>query len=156
MSSTGRTILFWVMMMALAVVLWQMANDSGSEKKPASRMSYSDFMANVDRGNIKSAELVESSATAELQGELRDPVKDFTVTIPKEVIPDLTEKLRKQGATVDVRERKETKPADKTATLFNVLPILLIIGLWIYVMTRQINKRPSPSQQGGPPGGALG
>jgi ATP-dependent Zn protease len=156
MSSSFRTVLFWVLMIALAAVLWQMANNSGPDKGHAQQMSYSDFMGNVDRGNIKSAELVESSATAEIHGELRDSAKDFTVTIPKEVIPDLTEKLRKQGATVDVREGEGTRPADKNTKVFTFfVPIIFLIAIWIYMM-RVINKRRVQSQQGGPPGGALG
>jgi len=154
-SSTVRTVIFWLMMIALAFVLWKMANDSGPAKPAPSAMSYSDFMANVDRDNIKSAKLLESPATAEIQGQLRDPAHDFTVTIPKEVIPDLTEKLRKQGAVLEVAAVTPTKPVRWPDMLVNLSPVLLIVGVWIYMMRLRMNKQKAP-QSGNPPSGPLG
>jgi len=142
-------------MIALAVVLWKMANNNSPEKTPPPQISYSDFMANVDRGNIKSTRLLESPATAEIQGQLREPARDFTVTIPKEVIPDLTEKLRKQDASLDVSESTSKKTASWPETLINFSPVLLIVALWIFMMKQQ-QKRRNPPQAGNPPNGPLG
>lgn len=129
MSPVVPTRLFWVMMIGLAIVLWKTANDGSSQENAVPQMSYSDFMANTDRSNIKSARLLESSATAEMQGRLRDPAHDFTVTIPKEVIPDLTERLRKQGAVLEVSEIASPKTLSWHERLMNFSPILLIVGI---------------------------
>ncbi len=51
-SSTAKTILFWMFIILLCVVLWRMVSASGQsarEEEP----SYSDFMSQVDRGNVK-------------------------------------------------------------------------------------------------------
>ena len=154
MSPVARTLLFWVMMIALAMVLWKMATKS-PESKSSQAMSYSDFMSCVDANNIASVTLIESQSTAEIHGQLRQHIQAFTVTIPKEAILDLTERLRKQGVIVEVTENKEPAPANWSTLLVNFSPIILIVGIWIYMMRRMQNRR-NPPQQGGPAGGALG
>jgi len=138
-----RTFLFWFMMIALAIVLWQMSSKS-TDTKPRSAMNYSDFMTQVDKSNIGSAKLLVSQSTARIQGQLRTPEQNFVVTIPKEVIPDLTDRLRKQGATVEVTEVNDSNFIN---LLINFSPILLIVGIWIFMM-RQMRAR----QQQPPPG----
>ena len=151
MSPVIRTVLFWVMMIALAVVLWQMASRP-NQTKPSSAMSYSEFMNQVDRNNVGSAKLLVSQSTAEIQGQLREPIQNFTVTIPKEVIPQLTERLQKQGTTVEVAEVKNLSAVNQ---ILNFAPIILIVGLWVYMM-RRMQRRRNPPPQAGPPNGALG
>lgn len=154
MSPVVRTILFWAMMIALAMVLWQMASRP-TNQKPSSAMSYSDFMAQVDKNNVASAKLIESTATAEIQAQFRDSSPKSTVTIPKEVIPDLTERLRKQGAAVDVEQGTDSNKGSATSMIINLSPIVLIVGVWLFMM-RQMQKMRNPPQQGGPASGALG
>ena len=158
MSPIGRTILFWVMMVALAFVLWKMANDNAPAKPAPPALSYSEFMANVDRNNVKSAKLLESPATAEVQGELRDAPRDFSVTVPKEVIPDLLEKLRKQAATIEVTEVPAQRKTTLPEMLINLSPILLIVGLWILMFMRRQKPQtaPNPPQAGTPTNRPLG
>jgi len=151
LSPVVRTVLFWVMMIALAVVLWQMASKPNGQKS-VSAMSYSDFMNQVDKNNVGSAKLLVSQSTAQIQGQLCTPGQNFSVTIPKEVIPDLTERLRKQGATVEVEEIKDTK---LTNLLVNFSPILLIVGIWIFMM-RQMRAGRKQSPPGNPSSGPIG
>jgi cell division protease FtsH len=136
MSTTVRTTLFWVLMVALAVVLWQMASKdkSGAPPGSSSTMSYSDFMAQVDNNNVRSVKILESPSTAEVDGQLREPPQSFRVTIPKKAIPDLTKHLQKQGASIDV---STAKGADWRTTALNLLPIIIIVALWIFSMSRR-------------------
>jgi len=149
---TLRTIIFWLMMIALAAVLWQMASKNGPGPNSASAMSYSEFMNNVDQNNIASAKLIESQSTARIEGRLRRPIGDFSVTIPKEVIPDLTDRLRKHGATVEVVEQKE---ADRANILITIAPFIVIVGFWIYIM-RQRQARAQQQENPPPPNQPLG
>lgn len=155
MSPVVRTVLFWVMMIALAVVLWQMASKPGPEKPALPRMSYSDFMGHVDKNNVASAKLIESTATAEIQAQLRDSSLKFAVTIPREVIPDLTDRLCKQGAVVEVEQGADSNKVGATSMIINLLPIIVIVAIWIFVMRLRMKKQ-NPPQQGGPASGALG
>jgi len=155
MSPVVRTVLFWVMMIALAVVLWGMASKPGPEKPALPRMSYSDFMGHVDKNNVASAKLIELTATAEIQAQLRDSSLKFAVTIPREVIPDLTERLRKLGAAVEVEQGVDSNKVSATSMIVNFSPIILIVVVWLFMM-RQTQKKRNPPQQGGPASGALG
>ncbi|HXX45582.1 MAG TPA: ATP-dependent metallopeptidase FtsH/Yme1/Tma family protein [Candidatus Acidoferrales bacterium] len=151
-ASAYRTVVFWLMMIALAAVLWQMASKKAPSSNSASAMSYSEFMNNVDQNNIASAKLIESQSTARMEGRLRQPIADFSVTIPKEVIPDLTERLRKQGASVEVVEEKEASWANLVITS---APFILILAFWIYIM-RQRQVQPGPPPGAPPPAGPIG
>lgn len=136
MSTTVRTILFWVLMVALAVVLWQMASKdkSGAPPGSSSTMSYSEFTVQVDKNNVSSVRILESSSTAEVEGQFREPPQNFRVTVPKEAIPDLTERLQKQGASIDVSTAKD---ANWRTTATNLAPIIIIVALWIFSMSRR-------------------
>jgi cell division protease FtsH len=135
MPSTTRTILFWVLMIALAAVLWKMSSKSRppGNAASASSMSYSDFMAQVDKNNIASAKLLESPSTAEIRGQLREPPQSFRVTVPKEMIPSLTERLRKQGVPIEVSTANE---AGRSNLILNVVPFIVLLAIWLSMMAR--------------------
>jgi len=145
MSPVGRTILFWVMMIALAVVLWQMASRP-SNGKSSPQMSYSEFMSQGDNNNVSTAELFDQKDTSEIDGQLRQPSEKFRVTIPKEVIPDLTERLRKQG--VVIRVSSSSRPSWEELTL-NLAPFIVIVGIWAMMM-RQMKAKREQATMGGP------
>jgi cell division protease FtsH len=135
--SIQRTVLFWVMMIALAAVLWQMASKSTPEKSVQS-ISYSDFMSYVDQNNIASATLLLWQSTAEIRGKFRQPAQDFIVTIRKEVIPDLTERLRKQGTSIEVTE---TKNANWLDIVMSLAPFFLLLSFFIYIIKLKMANR---------------
>ncbi len=134
MNSTARTIIFWMFMILLAVVLWKMAstgNQSSREKEP----SYTDFMLNVEKGNVKEVTFYLSQIGAEVQGEFREPsVKFRSVTVPKESLPELTKLLREKGSIVNVKEASRN---DWISALITVGPLILIALLWVF-MIRQM------------------
>ena len=87
----------------LCVVLWRMVSASGQsarEEEP----SYSDFMAQVERGNVREVTLYLSPNSYDVEGEWRDPAKKFRVTVFKESAPDLTKELRDKGVLINVKE----------------------------------------------------
>jgi len=130
-SSAYRTVVFWIMMIALAAVLWQMASRSDERQRPASPMSYSDFMKNVDQNNVASAKLFLSQSTAGLQGTLRQPAQSFETTVPKDVVPDLTER---GGST-------------ETAALAAAVAVMSAV---VVVAMKRRRSRPAPPS-GAPP-----
>ena len=132
LSPQVRTVLFWVLMVALAVVLWQMASRKSARSAP--QMSYSDFMTQVDKGNVSEAHLYESPSTAQIQGHLREPASEFRTTIPKETIPGVVDRLRKQGAAVEVSEGRGYDWKDQA---FDWGVVVVLIGLWLFSMSRR-------------------
>lgn len=150
-TSVRRTALFWVLMIALAAVLWQMDSKEGPGHGPARAISYSDFMSRVDQNNVAGVRLILSPSTAELRGTLRNPVQNFKVTIPKEVIPDLTERLRSQGVSIEVVERND---ANWISLVITGTPLILFLLSWILVMKkRRAQSGPplGPSPSAAPP-----
>ena len=114
----------------LGVLLWTLVSKSGQstrEKEP----SYSEFMADVDRGNVKEVELYLSPTSYEVQGEKREPAEKFRVTIFKESAPDLVKTLRDKNVLINV---KEVNRADWVSVLFSAAPILLLVAFWIFMM----------------------
>jgi cell division protease FtsH len=129
-SSTLKTIMFWLFIIMLGVLLWTLVSKSGQstrEKEP----SYSEFMAEVDRGNVKEVELYLSPTSYEVEGEKREPAEKFRVTIFKESAPDLVKTLREKNVLINV---KEVNRADWVSVLFSAAPVLLLVAFWIFMM----------------------
>jgi cell division protease FtsH len=117
-------------MAALAVVLWQMASKGGPtthEDQP----NYSNFLAKVESGNVKNVTISLSPNSAEIQGEYRDGGKFRGVTIANTAIPDITKALQEKGVLFDYKEVKEANWVNLIVTLS---PLLLFLGIWIFMM----------------------
>lgn len=129
---TGRSVLFWLIMILLAVVLWKMASPRQASK--GSKLSYSAFLSQVDNKNVRQVIVYPAQNTAEVRGRLKDSGGAFYTTIPAESLPALTSKLRSQGVEVEIsRESKRgwlSSPAD-------ALPLILLAVLWMLVMLRK-------------------
>jgi len=129
-NSTVRTILFWVMMIALAAVLWQMASKGG----PAPReeeTNYSSFLDKVNAGSVKDVTIMLSPNSAELQGDFKDGTKFRGVTVANAAITDVTKALQEQKVPYNYKEVKE---ANWLSLVMTLAPILLILGFWIFMM----------------------
>src|ERR1700686_3240416 len=117
----------------LCVVLWRMVSASGQSARQE-EPSYSEFMAQVDRGNVKEVTIYLSPNSYEVQGEERQPDRKFKVTVFKESAPELTKDLRDRGVLINV---KEVMRADWVNFLLTAAPIFLLVGFWI-IMMRQM------------------
>src|SRR5271155_5606042 len=118
------------MMIALAVVLWEMASRPTATRKE-DEPNYSNSLAKVDSGNVKDVSILLSPNSAELQGEYRDGGKFRGVTVANTAIPDVTKALQDKGVLFNYKEGKE---ANWVNLLINFSPILLIVGIWIFMM----------------------
>jgi ATP-dependent Zn protease len=98
---------------------------------------------------------LESRSSTQIQGQLRQPVQNFTATIPNQAVIDLLQRLREQGATIDVREGMGANPASATSLLINIAPLLVIAVLAVFMFSRMRNRR-TPPQQGTPSNRPLG
>src|SRR5260370_9423410 len=95
--------MFWLFIVMLGGLLWTLVSKSGQstrEKEP----SYSEFMAEVDRGNIKEVELYLSPTSYEIQGEKREPAEKCRVTIFKEPPPALVKTLRDKKSLINFKK----------------------------------------------------
>jgi cell division protease FtsH len=120
-------------MMSLAVVLWRMSSTSTKDSGSTTQISYSDFLQQMDKENIATATFGLSQSTADVSGALRDPVEGYRTTVPRESVSDFTDRLRKQGVNVSV---SESPKQNWVSYGINLLPLLLLVGFWIFMMQR--------------------
>ncbi|MBZ5642824.1 MAG: ATP-dependent zinc metalloprotease FtsH [Acidobacteriia bacterium] len=122
--------MFWLFIIMLGVLLWTLVSKSGQsarEEEP----SYSEFMAQVERGNVKEVTLYLSPNSYEVEGEWREPSKKFRTTIFKESSPDLAKTLQDKQVLINV---KEVTRGDWITFLVNAAPLLLLVAFWIFMM----------------------
>jgi len=70
-NSTAKTIVFWAVMLATALLLWQFVK-SGSPVED--ELSFTDFMTNVEQGNISEITLYGNN---EVQGRFKTDNRRF-------------------------------------------------------------------------------
>ena len=133
MNSTIRIVLFWLVMLVLAVVLWKITQGTANSTREV-ELSLTDFYRNAESGNIGEVTFYLTPISAEAQGEMHQPSTKFHVTMPKESIPDISKMLRDKGVQIKV---KEVSRGDWMNLALNLLPLLVIIGLWLF-MFRQV------------------
>ena len=130
MNSTVRTILFWLLMILLAVVLWRMAS-TGGQSAHDDEPNYTNFLAKVQNNGVKDVQIYLSPNSAELQGEYREGGKFRGVTIANTAIPDVTKVLQDHNV---IYNYKEVKNADWLTFLVNFGPLLLLVLFWVFMM----------------------
>ncbi|MGH9773853.1 MAG: ATP-dependent zinc metalloprotease FtsH [Candidatus Acidiferrales bacterium] len=131
MNSTVRTILFWLLMVVLAVGLWQMVSHSGQAAKEKD-LSYTDFVASVQKGDVSDTTIYLGPISADLEGHLREAGNPgFRVTVPKETLSDLTKQLQDHGVSVSIKEVSHT---DLWNLLATAAPLILLVAFWIFMM----------------------
>jgi len=125
-NSTVKSVVLWVVLIAAAVVLWQMVKVGGTASKEQ-EINFSQFMSQAQDGNVSSVTITAN----DVHGQLHTPKDEgFHTVIPADY-PDLYKILQDKGVSVDI------KPPSNTAwmsLLIDGVPILLIFALWIFMM----------------------
>src|SRR5512132_4578181 len=135
MKLQGNTIL-WILVGIVLIGLFSQARPP-ADRVPDSQIAYSDFLASVDQGQIKSVNI----RGQEILGAMRDG-HAFRTYAPEGA--DVVSPLTAKG--VRVQASPPPQPSFLMSLLISSFPVLLLIGVWIYFMRRM---------QGGP-GGVLG
>jgi len=127
-NSTVKTVIFWLVIVVSAILLWQVVR-SGSSAKTEKPVNFSEFLTNVDQGNV-------SEVTIDAQ-QLRGKFKDnsgFTTTAPVNY-PDMIKSLRDKGVNITVRD--VTNGSWPLQLLGTWAPLILLAALWFF-MIRQM------------------
>jgi len=121
-SSSARTIMFWIVLVVAIAFLWRMASTGpGGDAEP----SFTEFMNKVEGGQVAQVTIRDN----EVQGHYTDG-KRFKTYIPSDY-PDLWKTLREKKVVIKV---KNASGASWTLWLVNIFPILLLVGFWIFMM----------------------
>lgn len=128
----------WVWILAAIALIWFIGPMLFSEEPPPS-LAYSRFLSEIEAENISAVEIQGDQITGELKRAITVDVdgEPTEVTEFRTVFPDtvgdegLVSQLRAQGATVEVVS--SATPFLQTI-LINLIPILLILGLFVWLM----------------------
>jgi len=124
-NSTVKTVVFWVVMLATALLLWQVVR-TGSPSRER-ELSFSEFMNQAEQGNVGEITLY---ATNEVRGQFKKENVKLKTVVPPDY-PDLIRILREKGVVITV---KDSSTNSWVAYLVQAAPFLLIIGFWIFMM----------------------
>jgi cell division protease FtsH len=96
----------------------------------AERIKLNEFWTLLEAGEIRNAEILEGDQ--QIQGKLEDG-SDYVVSYPAESVDEITTQLQDAGVTTEATPQK---PNEIVGLLYYVLPILLLAGLFLWMMNR--------------------
>jgi cell division protease FtsH len=126
-NSTVKTVVFWLVIVLSAFLLYQVVRSSSGGQKDAER-NLTQFQSDVNQGNVQEVTINGQ----EVRGKYRDG-KGFHVTVPP-TYPDMYKMLQDKGVNVTVRD---ISSGGWPSWLFNLAPIILLAALWFF-MIRQM------------------
>jgi len=123
LSDLFKNVLLWVV---IALILMTVFNNLGSQRQASNTIMYSDFLESVERGSVTKGHFDKKEITGVRDG------KAFTTISPESNNSALIGELSKAGVEFD------SAPPENPNVLFSVLltwfPMILIIGLWFFLM----------------------
>jgi cell division protease FtsH len=126
-NSTVKTVIFWLVIVLSAFLLWQVVKNSSGGQKDTER-NWTQFMSDVNQGNVQEVTINGQ----EVRGKYRDG-KGFHTNVPVN-FPDMYKTLQDKGVQVTVRD---ISGGGWPSWLFNLAPIILLAALWFF-MIRQM------------------
>ena len=121
---TLRNFLIWGVIIVVLVGLYSVLNQ-GAKTTNVADVTYSQLLSRVDQGEIKSATIAGD------QVEVKDNAgKIFSAVTPTNQ-DELVKRLEAKSADIQVKRANQTTI---WTVLLNSLPILLLIGVWIFFM----------------------
>jgi cell division protease FtsH len=119
----GKNLALWIVVIVLLLFLINVF-DSGRGQVEQNRTAYSDFLSQVESGQVRSVEIDGSKITGTLSSG-----QPFVTFAPED--PNLVSTLTEQGVRV------EALPPDNSiglgTILLNALPILILIAFWFFI-----------------------
>jgi cell division protease FtsH len=124
-NSTVKTVLFWLLIVVSAALLWEVvkgARDSQKDKE----VNVTQFMTDVDSGNVR--ELTVNGM--EVTGKYRDGSAFHTTAPLNYFTPEMLKTLQTKGINTKFRDIN----GGNWAWLIQVVPIVLIGAVWIFML----------------------
>jgi cell division protease FtsH len=122
LNSTLKSLVFWMVLVVVGVLVWNVSTRFQPNQKP---QRFSEFMANVDAGQVARVTITGNEVTYTSKSN-----ENFRTYAPSQY-EGLANKLIERGVDVSARE---PSASPWSAILFSYAPILLMIGFWIFFM----------------------
>jgi len=123
LNSTAKTILFWILILATAVLLYQVVQHTSSGREQV--FPFSRLLEEIDRNNVKEVTIADS----DIRGHLASG-ESFKTVMPMDY-PELINMLRDKHIQI-TGEKPSQSPW--LAALVSWAPFLFLIGFWIFFM----------------------
>jgi cell division protease FtsH len=124
LNETARNLILWAIVILLLLSVF---NNFGSRTGQVESVNYSEFLEQVDRGNVSNVTFQGRTITGELSSG-----QPFSTQSPETDNTALIGELRKSNVQIEAKE------AEKQSLLMQIFvswfPFLLLIGVWIYFM----------------------
>ncbi|HXG89463.1 MAG TPA: ATP-dependent zinc metalloprotease FtsH [Vicinamibacterales bacterium] len=127
MNSTLKSLVFWMVLVAIGVLVW---NFSAKFQRNETPVSFSEFVAWVDAGQVASVEISGNQISGRSKGS-----ESFRTFAPPQY-EGLANKLIERNVIV---EAKEATSSPWITVLSYWAPLLLMIGFWVFFM-RQVQS----------------
>ena len=124
MNSNVKTIIFWVVLICVAMLLWAVVKNGHT--KPERALNFSEFLAEVENGNIKTVNINGN----EVKGDFSSGRDSFHTVVPSNY-PKLYDMLSDKKVQMQFNDNSSS---GWVSILVNASPFLLIIGFWIFMM----------------------
>ena len=125
MKNISKNVVLWIIIGLLLIVLFNLFQGS-SNNRNTSKISFSDFIAATESGNVSEVNINGSNVT----GFLNDG-RSFNTYVPN--YPNLVDKLNESGVKITA-EPSERSMHPLLSILLSWFPMLLLIGVWIFFM----------------------
>jgi len=129
-NSTMKTLVFWLVIVVAAYLLWHSVK-SGGNAPPTPEISYSEFLTQAEAGNVGKVTISKNHAN----GNYRDG-RNFRVTVPTSQ-EAMLQILHQKNVEIWFADAPE---GDWPTWLMNLAPLILLAALWFF-MIRQIKQR---------------
>jgi cell division protease FtsH len=124
LNSNIKTLVFWVVLIGLALLLFMVVHNSQGRQDLT--WSFTEFMTRVDQGQVKDASIDGNDVT----GHLSAGDQPYKTTIPINY-PDVYKKLTDKNVVVNI---KPINSSTWVNILLNTSPFIVIIAFWIFMM----------------------
>ena len=129
-----KSLLIWVAVL-FGLVLFVQAIDGGSSAAAGEPIPYSNFVAQVEEGNVKSVTMAPTTGgNSQITGKLANG-EAFRTTAPSDA--NVSDRLIAKGVAVQVKTEEQS--SFWLILLYQSMPFLLILGISFFVM-RQMQK----------------
>lgn len=138
MNGSLKTVVFWIVILVSAVLLWNVLSRPRSTQTP--EITYSTFIAKAQSAEIARVKI----AGIRIEGEYRNGQGKFHLVGPSNSAAFLGI-LQDKGVEIQFRDAQELNSLQLLGTW---APLLLLAALWFF-MVRQIRRGKPPNSPGG-------
>ncbi|MAD54871.1 MULTISPECIES: ATP-dependent zinc metalloprotease FtsH [unclassified Idiomarina] len=126
MSDMAKNLILWLV---IAVVLMSVFQSFSPGENAGSRMAYSEFLKQVDNGNVRRADFGEDGRTITV---MTRNGQSYKTVIPTQSDPKIVDQLAAKN--VEFSGTPPEEPSILTSIFISWFPMLLLIGVWIFFM----------------------